>query len=85
MIFCAKKCAISGLCTSAHLHRQVEDAGGAQSSTPSRNCYFRVPASASLWQATADRPSFFVVPAEVTDSERTARDERSHHSNDAAG
>jgi hypothetical protein len=24
MIFCAKKCAISGLCTSAHLHRQVE-------------------------------------------------------------
>jgi hypothetical protein len=46
MIFCAKKCAISGLCTSAHLHRQVEDADGAQSSTPSRNCYFRVPASA---------------------------------------
>ena len=26
MIFCAKKCAISGLCTSEHLHRQVEDA-----------------------------------------------------------
>jgi hypothetical protein len=46
MIFCAKKCAISGLCTSAHLHRQVEDADVSAINTPSRNCYFRVPASA---------------------------------------
>ena len=65
MIFFAKKCAISGLCTSAS---RVEDADGVQSSTQFHNCNFRTLLPSSLWRATADTSSF-VVTAEVTHPE----------------
>ena len=55
MIFCAKKCAISGLCTSAHLHRQVEDADGAQSIHRPAIVISACLLPPSLWQATADK------------------------------
>ena len=55
MIFCAKKCAISGLCTSAHLHRQVEDADVSAIKFTVPQLLFPRLLPPSLWQATADK------------------------------
>ena len=74
MIFCAKKCAISGLCTSAHLHRQVEDADvSAIKYTVPQLLFPRACFRLRSGKLRRTSRSLSVMTGEVTHSERTAR------------